>query len=220
MRSRLSNSRPRSFIVPGRRFSTTTSAVSTSLRKISLPFSVLRSNAIERLLRLRRMNAEPSPSISGADWRTTSPPSGCSTLMTSAPRSASCMAQNGAAIKFPTSTTRMPASGGLLLIELRRRVGTKPLAQHLGAVLSKQRRWHPDRAGSSVDLPRRAALGDETRLRVLDLHRHVALGRERARKRLVDAEDRTRGNSKLLEALEPSRPRVLPQVTFDRARQL
>src|SRR5258708_4555347 len=199
MRLRPSYSRPRSFIVPGRRFSTTTSAVPTSLRKTSLPFSVLRSSAIERLLRLRRMNADPSPSISGADWRTWSPPSGCSTLMTSAPR---------------------PASGVLSLIELRRRVETQPVAQHIGGVLPQQRRRDPDRAGAAVDLPGRADLGDEACLRVLDLHRHVAIGRQRARKRFVDAKNRACRYSERLEAPEPIGPRVFPQVNFDRAREL
>jgi len=37
---------------------------------------------------------------------------GFSTLTTSAPRSASCIPQNGTAMKLPTSTTRIPSSGG------------------------------------------------------------------------------------------------------------
>ena len=101
-------------MVPGRRFSTTTSEPATSSRKICLPSADLRSSASERLLRLRRAKLEDSPfSRKGAVWRTSSPPlAGFSTLTTSAPRSASCSAQKGPAMKLPTSSTRMPARGG------------------------------------------------------------------------------------------------------------
>src|SRR3954465_8555063 len=103
---------PSSAIVPGRRVSTTMSALLTSLRKTSLPFPDLRSSASDRLLRFRRTNGEDSPpSRKGPLARVRSPPSGVSPLTTSAPRSASCMAQKGAAMKLPTSTTRMPSSG-------------------------------------------------------------------------------------------------------------
>src|SRR5258708_6502761 len=101
----------------------------------------------------------------------------------------------------------MPASGGLSLIELRRRVETQPVAQHIGGVLPQQRRRDPDRAGAAVDLPGRADLGDEACLRVLDLHRHVAIGRQRARKRFVDAKNRACRYSERLERLLPVPPR-------------
>src|SRR6185295_9396511 len=97
-------------MVPGRRFSTRMSARPIRRRKISLPREALRSSASDRLLRFSRTKLEDSPSRNGAVARTPSPPSGFSTLTTSAPRSASCSVQNGAAMKLPTSTTRMPSS--------------------------------------------------------------------------------------------------------------
>src|SRR5436190_15345261 len=97
-------------MVPGRRFSTRMSARPMSRRKISLPREAFRSSASDRLLRFSRTKLEDSPSRNGAVARTPSPPSGFSTLTTSAPRSASCSVQNGAAMKLPTSTTRMPSS--------------------------------------------------------------------------------------------------------------
>ena len=69
-----------------------------------------RSSASDRLFRLRRTKLDDSPSRNGAVARTPSPPSGFSTFTTSAPRSASCRVQKGAAMKLPTSTTWMPAS--------------------------------------------------------------------------------------------------------------
>src|SRR6266849_4528931 len=97
-------------MVPGRRFSTSTSDRCASLRKTSLPRGALRSSASERLLRFSRMKLEDSPSMNGPLARVWSPPSGFSILTTSAPRSASCSVQNGAAMKLPTSSTRIPAS--------------------------------------------------------------------------------------------------------------
>src|SRR2546423_5407268 len=97
-------------MVPGRRFSTTTSACWIRRRNTSFPSCDLRSSARERLFRFRRTKLDDSPSRNGAVVRTWSPPSGFSTFTTSAPRSASCSVQKGAAMKLPTSTTRMPAS--------------------------------------------------------------------------------------------------------------
>src|SRR3954469_24521411 len=99
-------------MVPGRRFSTSTSARCASRRSTSLPRGAFRSRASERLLRFSRTNPDDSPSMNGAMVRTWSPPSGFSILITSAPRSASCSVQNGAAMKLPTSRTRRPARAG------------------------------------------------------------------------------------------------------------
>src|SRR5216684_926941 len=101
-----------------------------------------------------------------------------------------------------------------------RRIETQPGAENLRCVLSQQRRWDPDRAGLSVDLPGGAHLGDAAGLRMLDLDRHVTLHRERARERLVDVENRAGGNPELLESLEPVRSRIGPQVAFDGALEL
>src|SRR5260370_33843905 len=83
----------------------------------------------------------------------------------------------------------MPARGGLSLMELRRRIETQPVAQNLRRVLSQQRRWDPDGAGLSVDLPRGAHLGDAARLRLLDLDRHVPLHPARPGRPLADVQN-------------------------------
>ena len=74
-----------------------------------LPPADFKSSATERLCRFKRRNGELSPLTNGPDARTGSP-ARLSILMTSAPRSASCNAANGAAMKTPISSTRTPAS--------------------------------------------------------------------------------------------------------------
>src|SRR4051812_40152399 len=96
------------------------SAVSTSARNFSRPSSLFRSSVTERLLRFHTMNGAPSPLTKGGMRRASSPPSGFSTLMTSAPMSASCMAQNGPD-KWPLrSITRSPASAPAIAFLLGR----------------------------------------------------------------------------------------------------
>ena len=105
--------------VPGRKFSTSTSAVAASRRRRSWPSALRRSSVT--LLRPRPSTAQNSeywPSASPASTngpisRMKSPPRGCSILMTSAPCSPSSPAQNGAAMRVPRSRTRTPASGPL-----------------------------------------------------------------------------------------------------------
>src|SRR5450756_831673 len=73
----------------------------------ALPASVLMSMEMLRLLRLKTGNsADPKPTLA----RVRSP-SGGSTLMTSAPRSASTMLHDGPITVWPNSSTRMPESG-------------------------------------------------------------------------------------------------------------
>src|SRR6266542_5917585 len=136
-------------MVPGRRFSTTTSAPRTRARKTALPAADLRSRASERLLRLRRTKLEDSPlSRKGAVCRTSSPPeAGFSTLTTSAPRSASCIVQKGPAMKLPTSTTRMPASGAAIKGRLAGHHAALLDGQedrHLGAHREGRQGWRRD----------------------------------------------------------------------------
>src|SRR5216683_1056950 len=64
-RLRRGQSSCRSVMVPGRRFSTNTSARRTKRRKTSLPSAFLRSSASDRLFRFRRMNGDDSPSTKG-----------------------------------------------------------------------------------------------------------------------------------------------------------
>src|SRR5918998_2475740 len=99
-------------MAPGRRFSMTTSAVSTRARNARLPASDFRSRATDSLLRVSRRYGEVSPPTHAPLARTGSPERGSSTLTTRAPRSASCMAAKGAAMKTPTSSTVIPVRGG------------------------------------------------------------------------------------------------------------
>src|SRR3984957_18480436 len=70
--------------------------------------------AMPRLLRFTIMNdADSPPSRIGAKRRQSSPPGSFSTLMTSAPISASIMPQIGPDMMCASSMTRMPLSGPL-----------------------------------------------------------------------------------------------------------
>src|ERR1700730_2292543 len=92
----------------GRKFSTTTSALFASRRKISTPCACLRSRVMLRLLRCRFWKSGPSrgPPI----WPSSS---GISILMTSAPQSASWRTQVGPARTRVRSSTLKRASAWL-----------------------------------------------------------------------------------------------------------
>ena len=79
----------------------------TTIRASSSPAVLRRSSAMLFLLRLN-MGKNPAPAPSR--WRVRSPSTG-STLMTSAPRSASTMPQVGPMTMWVNSTTRSPARG-------------------------------------------------------------------------------------------------------------
>src|SRR3989441_2031877 len=98
--------------------------MSTSLRltrvfSTSAPSGDLRSSVMSRLLRLMTRNAADSPSLCGGHVRDSSPLPVSSTLITSAPRSDSSIAQNGPASTREQSTTRTPSrdsAGGLMVM--------------------------------------------------------------------------------------------------------
>src|SRR5918911_5430003 len=99
-------------MVPGRKFSTTTSAWATRSRNSALPRSCLRSRPTLCLLRLMAMKSAPSPSTKTTPTRRLSSPSpGRSILTTSAPRSAKSIVAYGPARYCVRSSTRAPASG-------------------------------------------------------------------------------------------------------------
>jgi len=75
--------------VPGRKFSMSASASATRSSKTTFPSSVEMSRVTDCLLRPRYFHQSPTPSFWGPKWRRWSPVSGCSTLITSAPKSAS-----------------------------------------------------------------------------------------------------------------------------------
>ena len=99
-------------MTPGRKFSATTSALAMSSSAISLPFGILRSSAMLRLLRLEQICSIPWPSCQMSpllQWRCQAP-SGGSTAITSAPRSASAWMPIGPNRKWLKLITRMPCS--------------------------------------------------------------------------------------------------------------
>ena len=79
---------------------------------IASPSGVARSTPIERLLRFTLSKYEVLPGLVGTPLsRVSSPRSGCSTLMTRAPRSASVMVASGPARTREKSATRTPSRG-------------------------------------------------------------------------------------------------------------
>src|SRR5688572_13088866 len=92
---------------PGRKFSVSTSAFTRSFRTSSRPSGFCRSTARLFLLRL---NTGKNPAPAASRRRVLSPASG-STLITSAPRSASTSPQEGPITMCANSTTRTSSSG-------------------------------------------------------------------------------------------------------------
>ena len=80
-------------MTPGRKFSTSTSAVSTSRRRTALPSAALRFSVSDFLPAFWARNEAPMccalSAGSAPSWRARSPSPGTSTLITSAPISAS-----------------------------------------------------------------------------------------------------------------------------------
>src|SRR6185312_3764182 len=99
-------------MVPGRKFSTTTSAEASRRRRISCPSGAFRSRVRLFLLRLTDRKYVASPCTNGGQPRVSSPLPGSSTLMTSAPMSPRDMVQKGPASTRVMSITRTPWSGG------------------------------------------------------------------------------------------------------------
>src|SRR5919198_1495013 len=98
---------------PGLKFSTTTSDCSARASTISRPRSCFRSTTTLRFDRLAAMRyglTGTSPWTHDRTWS----PSGGSSLMTSAPASASIMVAYGPLMACDRSSTRMPASGGIM----------------------------------------------------------------------------------------------------------
>src|SRR5882757_7589727 len=100
-------------ITPGRKFSSTTSAPSTRSQNTARSASFLRSSRTPRLLRFHSMKGAASPSTKGGAPRIESP-CGLSILMTSAPRSPSCMPQNGPDRCVVRSRTTSPSSAPVI----------------------------------------------------------------------------------------------------------
>src|SRR5687767_1482000 len=108
---------------PGAKFSTTTSARSTILRKSARASGCLRSSVTLRLLALNtRKNIASRPGISGRFRRDCSPPGG-SIFSTSAPSQPRNCVQVVPASNWVRSRMRMPLSARSVMAPVLRRVG-------------------------------------------------------------------------------------------------
>src|SRR5215813_3998074 len=102
---------PSRSIVPGRKFSTTTSLRRASFRRISRPSGALRLSVTLFLPRLTDMKYVASPATKGGHFRVSSPLPCSSILTTSAALSSSIIVQNVPARTRVRSSTRTPLSG-------------------------------------------------------------------------------------------------------------
>jgi len=102
------------------------SASATRSSKTTFPSSVEMSRVTDCLLRPRYFHQSPTPSFWGPKWRRWSPVSGCSTLITSAPKSASRRPTVPIEIIDPASITVTPSRGRRGVIVGRRVVGSGP----------------------------------------------------------------------------------------------
>src|SRR3954447_15847128 len=96
---------------PGRKFSIMMCAPRARRRTISWPSARRRSQVTDFLLRDCTCHHSEVPLRIRRHLRSASPSPGGSSLITSAPKSPSVLAQKGPAISEPSSTTRMPVSG-------------------------------------------------------------------------------------------------------------
>src|SRR5215813_7590300 len=99
-------------MVPGRKFSRTTSALATSVRRMACPSGAFMLRVRLFLLRLTERKYVASPPAKGGQPRVSSPLPGSSTLMTSAPMSPRIIEQKGPASTRVRSSTRIPVRGG------------------------------------------------------------------------------------------------------------
>ena len=99
--------------VPGRKFSVRTSASATSCLRISCPSGVFRSRVTHFLLRLVIFHHKGTSFLAAPSARRLSPRRGCSTLITSAPKSPMFCEIVGAAKSTAMSTILSPSNGRL-----------------------------------------------------------------------------------------------------------
>src|SRR6266571_938275 len=97
--------------VPGRKFSVRTSASATSCLRISCPSGVFRSRVTHFLLRLVIFHHKGTSFLAAPSARRLSPRRGCSTLITSAPKSPIFCEIVGAAKSTAMSTILSPSNG-------------------------------------------------------------------------------------------------------------
>src|SRR3954451_11877441 len=181
---------PHFSIVPGRKFSSTTSADSHRRMAIRWPSASRRLSVTERLLRARiDHHSEWSRWRSRPQSRIASPPGGASIFTMSAPKSPSSVPTNGPARSWPNSMTRTPVSGPSPSGPPGRPPSPSVVMDHLRQELDRADDVHPhDRLGE----PRPAALERVDDLAVAE-QRLLALGvvvPEGGAERARDAGDR------------------------------
>ena len=109
---------PKASAAPGRRLCSMISALASKPCSASTPSGDFRSSVTDFLPRLNSWKFSASPwRKSGPIRRASSPPSGFSTLMTSAPRSAKIAPAKGPASTWPSSTTRTPDNTPIIAIQ-------------------------------------------------------------------------------------------------------
>src|SRR6476659_1461927 len=114
--SRESCSQPRFHFssAPGRKFSTAICEPRARRRTISCPSGRRRLHVTDFLFRDCTCHQREVPLRMRRHLRSASPSPGGSILITSAPKSASVLAQNGPAIRLPSSSTRTPLKGPVM----------------------------------------------------------------------------------------------------------
>ena len=117
MACRLAASTPSRACASGRILLTNTSTVAARRCNAASPAGAFRSSAMDFLprLKLRNLPFMPGERPLPASWRSKSPP-GLSSLITSAPCSARTPVQTGPTTTEERSSTRIPASGPLMVL--------------------------------------------------------------------------------------------------------
>ena len=123
---------PSASAAPGRRLCSMISASLSRPCSAATPSGDFRSSVTDFLPRLNSWKFSASPwRKSGPMRRASSPPSGFSTLITSAPRSAKIAPAKGPASTWPSSTTRTPDNTPV--------IATQSLIRAPGASISRSR---------------------------------------------------------------------------------
>src|SRR5579864_6030868 len=193
---------------------------------MACPSSAWRSRVTARLFRFIVFHRREWPRYWLRQPRTGSPRPGCSTLMTSAPKSPSRRAQNGPAIMLPRSSTRRPASGPVGAGEgvtgpassprrgpgaqhagfpqLRDLAGGVPrLCQDFVGVLVEDRRDPADLAGRLGELDRDADQLDGAVDGMRPFHQHPVVQDLRVAEHFREVVDWSAGDAALVEILHP-----------------
>src|SRR5262249_8400092 len=218
-------------MVPGPKFSTTTSPFLTRSSNIPRPRGSFRLSVTLFLLAFRKRKPQLStPGRSESARRLGSPASG-STLMTSAPSQARVWVHEGPASYCVRSMIRMPSSAFAMTLLVERsddallperallRVREAELGENLARVLTQQWRRAVHHTRRLRQLHGNAQCLDRTRSRMREVHHHPTRQSVRIGQGLGVAVDRSSRPSLAVQLLEPVRPRVADRGLLDRLDQ-